>query len=125
MRQKIFIAEDDPSIQEIFAIILRKAGYDVEISPDGRNVYEKNSQLPNLFILDKQLSGLNGLDVCRFLKSSDDTRDIPVIMISATPDIERLARAAGAEDALEKPFSIYVLLEKIKKYLQPPLRAQA
>lgn len=120
MGQRILIAEDDPSIQKLFTIILKREGYEIEVSSDGRVVYEKKSQLPNLFILDRQLkNSSDGLDACRYLKSQEATRNIPVIMISATPEIGTLARNAGAEDYLEKPFAISALLQKIKKFLRP------
>jgi DNA-binding response OmpR family regulator len=118
MKQRIFIAEDDPSIQEIYAAILTRAGYEIEISPDGSMVYEKKHQWPSLFILDRQLAGFNGLDICKYLKSRKATKDIPIIMISATPGLETLAKAAGAEDYLEKPFTIALLLDKIRKWIQ-------
>lgn len=111
------IAEDDPSIQHIYAIILEREGYDVEISSDGKVIYEESGPLPNLFILDKQLEELNGLDICRYLKSKPVTREIPVIMISATPDLGPLSREAGAEDYLQKPFSVNHLLQKINNVL--------
>jgi DNA-binding response OmpR family regulator len=118
MGQRILIAEDDPSIQKLFTIILKREGYEIEVSSDGRLVYEKKSELPNLFILDRQLKdSSDGLEACRYLKSQEATRNIPVIMISATPEIGKLAKSAGAEDYLEKPFSINLLLQKIKRYL--------
>jgi DNA-binding response OmpR family regulator len=114
------IAEDDPSIQKMFSIILKREGYEIQLASDAKMVYERQNQLPNLFILDRQLENSgDGLEACRYLKSQDDTRDIPVIMISATPEIGLLAKKAGAEDYLEKPFSISTLLEKIKKFLKP------
>lgn len=120
MKQRIMIAEDDPSVQKIFSVILRREGYEVEIYSDGKHVYEKKQVLPNLFILDRQLeNNSDGLDACRFLKANKETKDIPVIMISATPGIGTLARDAGAEDYIEKPFSLTLLLEKIRKFLQP------
>ena len=120
MRQRIMIAEDDPSIQKLFSIILRKEGYDIEVSSDAAGVYDKNRPLPNLFILDRQLqNSSDGLEACKYLKSDQETKDIPVIMISATPEIGMLAKKAGAEDYLEKPFSINLLLSKIKKFLNP------
>jgi DNA-binding response OmpR family regulator len=118
MGHTILIAEDDPSIQKLFFIVLRKEGYEIEISPDGRFIYENHTPLPSLFILDNQLTEHNGLDVCRYLKSKEDTRHIPVIIVSATPGIGTLAKEAGADDYLEKPFSISVLLDKIKKYVK-------
>jgi DNA-binding response OmpR family regulator len=114
------IAEDDPSIQKMFLIILRKEGYDIEVSSDAAEVYDKKQPLPNLFILDRQLqNSSDGLEACKYLKSEKETKDIPVIMISATPEIGVLAKKAGAEDYLEKPFSINLLLAKIKKFLNP------
>ena len=112
------IAEDDPSIQKIFSIILQREGYDVEIFSDGKEVYEKNHKWPNLFILDRQLENSDGLEACRQLKANEETKDIPVIMISAQPGTAILAKAAGAEDFLEKPFSVSTLLDKIRKILK-------
>ena len=120
MGQRILIAEDDPSIQKLFSIILKREGYEIELTADGQLVYEKDNPLPNLFILDRQLkNSSDGLEACRYLKSKESTRNITVIMISATPEIAALAKKAGAEDYLEKPFSISSLLEKIKKFIKP------
>jgi CheY-like chemotaxis protein len=94
--------------------------YEIEVSSDATVVYDKRHPLPNLFILDRQLqNSSDGLEACRYLKADEATRNIPVIMISATPEIGMLARKAGAEDYLEKPFSVSLLLEKIKKFLKP------
>lgn len=120
MGQRIVIAEDDPSIQKMFLIILGREGYEIEVSSDATRIYDKQHPLPNLFILDRQLeNSSDGLEACKYLKSEEATRDIPVIMISATPEIGILARKAGAEDYLEKPFSISLLLEKIRKFIKP------
>jgi DNA-binding response OmpR family regulator len=114
------IAEDDPSIQKMFTIILKKEGYEIDVASDATRVYQQEGKLPNLFILDRQLlNSSDGLEACRYLKSRENTKDIPVIMISATPEIGVLAIKAGAEDYLEKPFSISLLLEKIRKFLKP------
>jgi DNA-binding response OmpR family regulator len=120
MGQRIMIAEDDPSIQKMFSIILKREGYEIDVSANAAEVYDRKYPLPNLFILDRQLqNSSDGLEACKYLKSKEATRDIPVIMISATPEIGMLAKKAGAEDYLEKPFSISLLLEKIKKFIKP------
>lgn len=120
MGQRIMIAEDDPSIQKLFSIILEREGYEIEVSSDAANVYNTKHPLPNLFILDRQLeNSVDGLEACKYLKSEEATRNIPVIMISATPEIGMLAKKAGAEDYLEKPFSIRALLDKINRFLKP------
>jgi DNA-binding response OmpR family regulator len=111
------IAEDDPSFQKIFSIILKREGYEIEMYTNGKDVYEKSHNWPNLFILDRQLENSDGLEACRHLKANDETKDIPILMISAQPGIGTLATAAGAEDFLEKPFSVTTLLEKIRLIL--------
>jgi DNA-binding response OmpR family regulator len=73
--------------------------------------------LPDLFLLDRQLSGVDGLDVCRFLKSQEETKHIPVIIISATSNVVRHALQAGADDVIEKPFLIAELRKMIARHL--------
>jgi DNA-binding response OmpR family regulator len=115
--KRIIIAEDDPGIQDIVSLILGRAGYEVIIYHNGEPLLKNEFEIPDLFILDKQLSSVDGLDVCRFLKKQDSTKDIPVIMLSASPTIDKLAKIAGADDALEKPFRMHDLREMILKYL--------
>lgn len=116
--KKIFIIEDDESVQEIMKLIFTKAGYEIEISPDGKSVVAGRNNWPDLFLLDKHLLGNDGIEICKFLKSHDATRKIPVIMLSATPGIEPLAREAGADDFLEKPFNSASLMHKVQEYLK-------
>jgi DNA-binding response OmpR family regulator len=117
-RKKIFIIEDDESVQEILKLILVKAGYDIETSEDGRFIYNDQLSWPDLFLLDKHLMGSDGLEICKYLKSKEQTRQIPIIMLSATPGIEPLARQAGADDFMEKPFNSGVLMKKVDDFLR-------
>lgn len=117
MKKKILVTDDDPGVQDIFKIILEKAGYDVVVNDNGNAILENNFENPNIFLLDKQLSGVDGLDICKYLKSKDDTRHIPVIMISATPGLAPLAKNAGADDYLEKPFNLRELLAMVARYV--------
>src|SRR5687768_16654523 len=115
-KKKIFIIEDDEMVQEMLKMIFEKAGYEIEISPDGQSIYKERDYWPDLFLLDKQLVGYDGLEICKYLKSKTKTRRIPVIMLSATPGIEPLAFDAGADDFMEKPFNTSILIEKVSKY---------
>ncbi|TMI86737.1 MAG: response regulator [Bacteroidetes bacterium] len=115
MRKRIIVVDDDASVREIFGIILERAGYDLQLISDANEILKKNFRLPDLFILDKLLSGLDGLDICRFLKSQKEIKDIPVVMVSASPDIGILSQKAGADDYLEKPFEIKHLLKVIER----------
>src|SRR5690242_11878464 len=113
---RILVADDDPGIQDIFAIILTKEGYNVEVLPEGTKIMDDQYNLPDLFILDKQMPGMDGLDICRYLKKQQKTKTIPVIMVSASPDISTLSAEAGADDYMEKPFEMSSLLEKVKHF---------
>jgi len=116
MIRRILIAEDDPGMQDAIRLIFERAGYQVTILATGEPLLRNNFELPDVFILDKQLSGVDGLDICRYLKQQENTRNIPVIMLSANPHIGKLSAEAGADDYLEKPFLVKILLEKVKKY---------
>jgi DNA-binding response OmpR family regulator len=113
MSKKIIVIDDDPGIQDIFRLILQREGFDVQIISNGKDILKNAFTIPDLFILDKQLSGVDGVDICLHLKKQKKTKNIPVIMISASPGIGTLAIEAGADDYLEKPFDIKALLGKI------------
>jgi len=118
MKQHLIIADDDPGIQDVFQLIFERAGYSIEIFSNGRQLMNNYFEVPDAFILDKQLSGIDGLDICRFLKSQERTKNVPVIMLSANPAIGDGAKEAGADDYLEKPFKIHDLLAMINKYVK-------
>lgn len=115
--KKIICADDDPGLQDVFPLICGRAGYQVTMLSNGDSILENNFELPDLFLLDKQLSGVDGMEICRFLKSQDATKDIPVIIVSASPNLDDKAKEAGADDFLEKPFKVSFLLDMLKKYM--------
>jgi DNA-binding response OmpR family regulator len=115
--KRIFCADDDPGLQEVFSIIFSKAGYDVTIFPNGEELLKNESGPPDLFLLDKQLSGINGMEICQVLKAQPETKDIPVIIVSASPDHNNQSSLAGADDYIQKPFSLRNFLATLKKYL--------
>jgi DNA-binding response OmpR family regulator len=117
MKKRILITDDDEGVQDIFKLIFERAGYDVEVLGEAMPILENNYNYPDLFVLDRQLSGQDGLKVCKFLKSQNSTRNIPVIIVSATPGIGKLARDAGADDFIEKPFQIKDLLGVVEKWI--------
>ncbi|HMH32512.1 MAG TPA: response regulator [Puia sp.] len=119
MRKKVVVAEDDPGLQDVLKIILENAGYDVQIFSKGELIMQRKFSIPDLFLLDKQLSGIDGIDICKFLKAHPTTRHIPVVMISANPNIAELATGAGADNWIEKPFEVKTLLEMVRNYSLP------
>ncbi len=112
----IVIVDDDPGVQEAIRYVFDPMTYHVTIYPNGTSILRKECPIPDIYILDKQLSGVDGLDICRFLKGQEETKKIPVIMLSASPNIEILAQLAGADTMLEKPFEIKVLRKMVESY---------
>lgn len=109
----ILIADDDEGIRDILQVLLEKEGYILDIKSRGDDLLINNFSIPDLFILDRQLLNIDGLDICKHLKRRPETASIPIIMISASLGIDTLSQQAGADNYLEKPFDINCLLEMI------------
>ena len=122
MSARILVADDDPSIRDIFQLFLEQAGYTVDLKSEGTEIMYGKYRKPDLFIIDKLLSGIDGLEICRYLKKNRATKKIPVIMMSAVPDIGRVASAAGADDYIEKPFKVKQALKIIARFVQPDVK---
>jgi DNA-binding response OmpR family regulator len=116
--KRIAIVEDDPALQDVLQIILPPEEYYVETYANAAPVESKLVEMPDLFILDWRLGdGTDGLQLCKKLKADPETKHIPVIMISAMPNISKAAKEAGADGALEKPFRIKAVRDCVRKYL--------
>ncbi len=116
VKKKILVADDNPAILDALKIMLEDDGYEVETTEDGAVVQNMTAPLPDLLLLDIWLSGMDGGKVCMHLKSNNITKHVPVIMVSATKDIERIAIDSGADDFISKPFQMDHLLEIVAKY---------
>ena len=115
--RRLLVVDDEPDILEFLRIILEEEGYEVVTSDKGEYLEQlHNGGLPHLILLDVLLSGKDGREIVKYLKSQQETKHIPVIMFSAHPSAEETARQAGADDFLPKPFEIDVLLAKIAQY---------
>jgi DNA-binding response OmpR family regulator len=117
MSKRILVADDDPGIGDMLQLMLEEAGYDVELQTDGHVVELLAEPLPDLLILDIRLSGTEGGNICRSLKSQEATHALPIILLSAHKDTQQIARDAGADDFLTKPFEMENLLALVAKYL--------
>ena len=115
--KKILVVDDDPGILDAIGIMLEFEGYEVQSASNSAALLSMENGLPDLLLLDIWMSGTDGRDVCRYLKQKESTRKIPIVMISASKDIENSAREVGADDFLAKPFEMDSLLEKIGKYM--------
>lgn len=111
--KKILIADDDEGIVDAVSMILEVMGYEVDFTYDGGAVLDAVKKKPDLILLDIWMSGHDGRDICKQLKSDPDYSGIPILMISASRDIKQSALDAGANDFMEKPFEMDSLLNKV------------
>jgi two-component system phosphate regulon response regulator PhoB len=114
---RVLIVEDDRSLADILAYNLKQAGYEVLAAYDGQDgLTQAQIKSPDIVILDVMLPILDGLDVCRRLRADPTTRDILVMMLTAKSDEtdELIGFTLGADDYVTKPFSVKVLLERVK-----------
>jgi DNA-binding response OmpR family regulator len=113
----LVIVDDDPAMQDAFNLIFERAGYAVTIYANGNALLHASFPLPDAILLDRQLSGADGIDICRTLKQRAKTKNIPIIMLSASPHVEQLALQAGADDFVEKPFKLKELLQMVERLI--------
>lgn len=112
--KRIMIADDDPAILDAIGIILEYKGYEVRRVLNGKGLIEMEYELPDLLLLDIWMSGTDGRDICKKLKDTEHTRKLPIVLISASKDIQKSAMDAGADDFLAKPFEIEELFKIIE-----------
>jgi CheY-like chemotaxis protein len=118
LRKKIYVAEDDPDILYTLAKMLEDAGYHVRAASSGVPILNGNYSWVDLFILDKQMPDIDGLDICRHLRRQSTTKETPVIMISAHRKTGNEAIEAGANDYIEKPFEMHYLLNVVSRFVK-------
>ncbi|RYY68532.1 MAG: response regulator [Chitinophagaceae bacterium] len=117
--KKIFIADDEVDILDILKLMLQTHGYDVSITADPTVIFDWcKRELPDIILLDIWMSGLDGRDVCKQLKETPLTQNIPVIFISANSNITDIARECKADGYIAKPFEMSHLLDTIGNALQ-------
>jgi len=119
--KQIVVVEDEPDILEVLSYNLTREGFKVSASLDGAEglaLIEK--KLPDLVLLDLMLPSLDGLEICRLLKSKPQTEHIPIIMVTAKGEESDvvLGLGVGADDYIPKPFSPKELIARVKAVLR-------
>jgi len=113
---RVLVVDDDHNIRDLIAFRLQSVGYDVVTADNGHEALAVAGRvLPDLLVLDVNMPGLDGIEVCHAVHENAVTAKIPVIVVSARAqrtDID-LAYAAGAEDFLAKPFDATMLLQRV------------
>ena len=113
----ILIVDDDAGTVDIISIILKNAGYKIATDNSGELLFLQTGIHPKLILLDNKLGKKKGSDICMELKANEETKNIPIIMISATDELKLLAAKACADNFLPKPFSIEDLLSVVEETL--------
>jgi two-component system phosphate regulon response regulator PhoB len=109
--------EDDRSLADVLAYNLKLAGYESLVARDGIDgLRQAQLKLPDVIILDLMLPGIDGVEVCRRLRSDPATQNLLVVMLTAKAEEsdQIVGLSMGADDYVTKPFSVKVLLERIK-----------
>ena len=117
----ILVVEDDRSLSDVLVYNLEQDGYDVSIARDGQDgLNQAQHKIPDVIILDLMLPVIDGLEVCRRLRSDPVMRDVLVAMLTAKSEEtdQVVGLALGADDYITKPFSVKVLLGRIKALLR-------
>lgn len=118
---RILVVDDEEHIVELIKFNLEKNGYKVLVAYDGEEALKKaEKEIPNLIVLDLMLPVIDGIDVCKKLKMSEKTLDIPIIMLTAKGEEtdKILGLEMGADDYITKPFSVRELVARIKAVLR-------
>lgn len=120
-KTKILLIEDEEDIASLIRLQAELAGFKIHVESDGLNGFmSMEKERPDVVVLDVMLPGLNGLDVCRKIRSNPEYDNVPIIMISAkTEELDVvLGLELGADDYVAKPFSLKVLFSRIKAVLR-------
>ena len=120
-KPKILVIEDERALVEVLAVNLEREGFEVMLAYDGQDgLRQAQLKLPDLIVLDLMLPVKPGLEVCRELRNGARTRDIPIVMVTAKAEEsdQLVGFAMGADDYVTKPYSVKVLIERVKKELR-------
>jgi DNA-binding response OmpR family regulator len=121
MKNRILVVDDDREMCSLFSFIFEREGYEVIAANSGEEAMAcALSSAPAVILLDVMMPDHNGLDVCRWLKSNDQTQAVPVILITAYSHVHHRSEAlkVGAVDLISKPFSPYALIARVRTALQ-------
>lgn len=118
---RILVVDDTLENIQVLGIVLKKEGYVINVAQDGKTALEMVEKVqPNLILLDIVMPEMDGYEVCRRLKQNPETKEIPVIFLTAKADTESIVAGfeTGAVDYITKPFRKQELLARVKTHLE-------
>ncbi len=117
--KKILLCDDDEGIVDIVAIVLNEKGYDVTAITESDTFFSVvTKNIPDLILLDLWMPRIRGDVIVKKLKEKKDTKDIPIILFSASKDTQIITKEVGADAYLLKPFDINELEDIVAKYIK-------
>ena len=113
---KVLVIEDEKALVDALVYNLDREGYEVTVAHDGQDGLSKAQAIPDIILLDIMLPGINGIEILRELRGNEKTKSIPVIVVSAKSEEtdQVVGFSMGADDYVTKPFSVKILLQRIK-----------
>ncbi len=117
----VLVVEDEPAQREILVYNLKAEGLAVREAPDGDEALLQVAEAPpDIILLDWMLPNVSGIEICRRLKTRPETRNIPIIMLSARSEEVDLVRGleTGADDYVSKPYSVVELMARVRNQLR-------
>lgn len=116
--KRILIIEDEQDIVDIATMILEDEGYEVCSFTEYRDYQTKvNDSHADLVLLDLNLQGYHGKDICKYIKGNDHLKETSVVLMSANRDIQTVKEEAGADGYICKPFDLTDFIDTVKRYI--------
>lgn len=120
-KANVLIVEDDRALAEVLRYNLDNAGFKTIVSSDGQDALNQaRLKLPDLVVLDLMIPVIDGLEVCKQLRANPETRDTRILMLTAKGEEtdQLVGFSVGADDYVVKPFSVKILIERVKSLLR-------
>jgi two-component system alkaline phosphatase synthesis response regulator PhoP len=122
MSTKVLVVDDNKNVRDLLCSFLTRSGYEVILASSGEEAIRlANSEIPNAILLDVEMLGIDGIETCRILRAEEKTRYIPVIIMTGLGyigTIKSKVSHAGANDLVNKPFSLSELVIRLKSVLR-------
>ncbi|MEA1990973.1 MAG: response regulator [Thermodesulfobacteriota bacterium] len=125
--QRVLVVDDEEDILELLKFNLSREGYQVPCAASGEQAFKLvRSESPDLIVLDLMLPGIDGLEVTRRLKNDPDTKNIPIVMLTAKGEEADIVTGLelGADDYITKPFSPRIVLARVRAILRRKIKGQ-
>ena len=125
-RKTVLIVDDESIMVSVLQRHISNAGYDFDVASNGQEALDKiNKTAPALVLLDLMMPGINGFETCRRIRANENTKKLPVIIVTALHSESDSSDAAGcgANEFLTKPVDGALLAKRLRHYLGSPFRA--